>query len=98
MRKAIGLKVTLWIEGEDEPAHNFAKSTKQAVREVISAGLSKHPELKITVKGIREGGGGFDDDENDSGDKSPAADSDRGVSPAPRWSGGAGLEPVRPRG
>jgi hypothetical protein len=56
MRKAISLKVTLWIEGEDEPAHDFAGSTKQAVKEIIEAGASKHPELKVTVKNLGERG------------------------------------------
>jgi hypothetical protein len=56
MRKAISLKVSLWIEGEDEPAHNFAESTKQAVQEIIQAGLSKHPELKVTIKSVGERG------------------------------------------
>jgi hypothetical protein len=60
MRKAISLKVNLWIEGEDEPAHNFAESTKQAVREIIEAGSSKHPELKVTIKNLGERG--VDDD------------------------------------
>jgi hypothetical protein len=60
MRKAISLKVNLWIEGEDEPAHNFAESTKQAVKEIIEAGSSKHPELKITIKNLGERG--VDDD------------------------------------
>ena len=54
MRKAISLKVNLWIEGDDEPAHNFAESTKQAVREIIEAGSSKHPELKVTIKNLGE--------------------------------------------
>jgi hypothetical protein len=52
MRKAIRLRVTLWIEGEDAPAHNFAESTTQAVRDIISEGSSKHPELKVTIKNI----------------------------------------------
>lgn len=56
MRKAISLKVSLWIEGEDEPAHDFAEATKQAVREIIEAGASKHPELKITIKSVGERG------------------------------------------
>jgi hypothetical protein len=60
MRKAISLKVNLWIEGDDEPAHNFAESTKQAVREIIEAGSSKHPELKVTIKNLGERG--VDDD------------------------------------
>ena len=54
MRKAISLKVSLWIEGEDEPAHNFAESTKQAVKDIIAAGSSSHPELKVTVKSVGE--------------------------------------------
>ncbi|MGE5431500.1 MAG: hypothetical protein ACM3QX_10520 [Syntrophomonadaceae bacterium] len=54
MHKAISLKVSLWIEGEDEPAHNFAESTKKAVNEVIAAGSSAHPELKIKIKRISE--------------------------------------------
>ena len=56
MRKAISLKVSLWIEGEDEPAHDFAASTKQAVQEIIQAGLPKHPELKVTIRAIGERG------------------------------------------
>ncbi|MCU7495065.1 MAG: hypothetical protein HF314_03940 [Ignavibacteria bacterium] len=54
MRKAISLKVSLWIEGEDEPAHDFAKSTIKAVKEVIQAGSQTHPELKIKIKRIIE--------------------------------------------
>jgi hypothetical protein len=54
MRKAIKLTVNLWIEGEDEPAHDFAASTAAAVREVIAKGASTHPELKITVRSIKE--------------------------------------------
>lgn len=54
MRKAIQLKVTLRIEGEDEPAHNFAESTMQAVRDIIAAGHLRHPRLKVTVKSIVE--------------------------------------------
>lgn len=57
MRKAIQLRVTLWIEGEDEPAHNFAESTTQAVKDVIAAGSSKHPELTITVRKVEEKNG-----------------------------------------
>jgi len=29
MRKAINLTIKLWIEGDDEPAHNFAQSTSK---------------------------------------------------------------------
>ncbi|HKP86050.1 MAG TPA: hypothetical protein VJZ26_08140 [Blastocatellia bacterium] len=54
MKKAIELKVTLWIEGEDAPAHDFAKSAAEAAREIITAGSAKHPELKVTIKKIAE--------------------------------------------
>lgn len=54
MRKAIALQVDLWIEGEDEPAHNFAESTKQAVSDIIAAGSSTHPELSVKINGIVE--------------------------------------------
>jgi hypothetical protein len=54
MRKAIQLKVTLWIEGEDEAAHDFASSIKKAVRDIIRAGSERHPELKVTIKKLIE--------------------------------------------
>ena len=54
MRKAIALRVNLWIEGEDEPAHDFANSTKQAVRDIIAAGISSHPDLSVKIRGIAE--------------------------------------------
>ena len=61
MRKAIVLKVDLWIEGEDAPAHDFADSTKQAVRDIIAAGISCHPDLSVEIRGIVEANEG---DEN----------------------------------
>jgi hypothetical protein len=54
MRKAIRLQVTVWIEGEDEPAHDFFRSTSAAIRDVIAAGATSHPELRFTVKRIVE--------------------------------------------
>ena len=44
----------LWIEGEDEPAHDFAALTTRAVRDVLAAGSKSHPELRVTIKGIAE--------------------------------------------
>lgn len=58
MRKAIRLQVMVWIEGEDEPAHDFFASTSAAIRDVIAAGSKAHPELRFTVKRVREGDGG----------------------------------------
>jgi hypothetical protein len=54
MRKGIQLYVTLYIEGDDAPAHDFSKSTIEAVRDIITAGSSKHPELTVTIKKIAE--------------------------------------------
>jgi hypothetical protein len=54
MRKAILIDVRLWIEGEDAPAHDYAASTIQAVREMIAAGAAKHPELAVSVRAVRE--------------------------------------------
>ena len=62
MRKAIQLNVTLWIEGEDDPAHDFAASTMEAVREVIGSGAPSHPELRFIIKTVSE------DDESDDDD------------------------------
>jgi len=54
MRKAIAIRVDLWIEGEDEPAHNFAESTKRAVNDIIAAGISQHPEIVVTIQNVSE--------------------------------------------
>jgi hypothetical protein len=54
MHKAINLKVKLYIEGEDEPAGDFAKLTMRAVRDIIAAGQAKHPKLKVTIKRVAE--------------------------------------------
>jgi hypothetical protein len=54
MRKAINFRVNLWIEGDDEPAHNFAESTRHAVHDIVAAGSFTHAELKVVVKGIVE--------------------------------------------
>ena len=42
MRKAISLDVRLWIEGEDEPTHDFAQSTTEA----------GHPRSITVAKGV----------------------------------------------
>ncbi len=67
MQKAIKLQVTLWIEGDQEPAQNFVTLTTQAVKDVISAGRLRHPSLKFTVKQIVEDTNY--DDEKQSGSK-----------------------------
>ena len=54
MKKAISLDVRLWIESEDEPAHDFAESTLQAVREIIEAGAANYPALTIKIRSMKE--------------------------------------------
>ena len=54
MRKAISLDIRLWIEGEDEPAHDFAKSTIRTVRDILEAGGAKCPGLEISIRSIKE--------------------------------------------
>jgi hypothetical protein len=54
VRKAISIDVRLWIEGEDDPAHDFAQSTIEAVRDMLDAGAAKHPNLAVSIKSIRE--------------------------------------------
>ena len=62
MRKSIRLKVSLVVEGDDEPAHDFASSSADAVRDIVAAGRWRHPSLKVTVKEIKEDEG--DDEEH----------------------------------
>ena len=54
MKKAISLEVRLSIEGEDDPAHDFAKSTTDALRDIIENGAAKYPGLAITIRSIKE--------------------------------------------
>jgi hypothetical protein len=54
MRKAIRLIVKLRVEGEAEPAEDFAKLTTQAVRDLLAAGRKRRPPLQITVRDITE--------------------------------------------
>lgn len=74
MRKAIQLQVTLWVEGEAEPATDFERLTKKAVRDVIAAGKKARPELKVIVKRITEARG--DDDDEDDGDDGDGRDAE----------------------
>ncbi|MBV9774659.1 MAG: hypothetical protein JO040_11950 [Gemmatimonadetes bacterium] len=54
MRKAIQLRVTLWIEGEAEPASDFAKYTGGEVRRLVEEAAKGREDLKITVKKVEE--------------------------------------------
>jgi hypothetical protein len=54
MQKGVRISIKLWIEGEDEPAHNFAESTIKAVEEMLAAGQALHPNLKVTIRSLEE--------------------------------------------
>ncbi len=56
MHKAIRLrlKLSLWIEGEAEPAEDFAALTTEAVRALIAIGSAQFPGLAVTVEKIEE--------------------------------------------
>ena len=62
MKKAVRLRVTLYVRGEDEPAHDFARAASKAVREMIAAGRSAHPELRVQVRRIVEDDSGEEDE------------------------------------
>ena len=54
MHKGIRLSLKLWVEGEDEPAHDFAKYTIQAIQQMLAAGKPLYPQLQVDVRSIEE--------------------------------------------
>ena len=54
MKKAISLEIKLWIEGEDEPSHDFAESTTAAVRDMLESGAARYPQLSVRIRSIKE--------------------------------------------
>lgn len=54
MKKAIRLQVTLWVRGEDEPAHDFAAAAIAAAHQIIGNGAGARPDLSFTVERIVE--------------------------------------------
>ena len=65
MKKGIRLTISLQIEGEAEPAVNWAELTARAARDIISAGLAAHPELSVTVRKVVEDTNYDDGEEED---------------------------------
>lgn len=62
MYKSINLKVEIHIEGEDEPAHDFAQAATRAVEDILAAGRWRHPTLKVSINSITEKSGSDDDE------------------------------------
>ncbi|MDB4906393.1 MAG: hypothetical protein JWO05_1177 [Gemmatimonadetes bacterium] len=56
MKKAIELELRLWVEGDAEPAADFAKITTAAVREMVRTGAKAQQGLTVKVKSLREVG------------------------------------------
>ena len=54
MRKSIQLEIRLTIDGDDEPARDWARATRKAIREIIAAGAKTRPDLRVKVRAITE--------------------------------------------
>jgi hypothetical protein len=54
MRKVIQLLMAVEVEGDDEPAHDFARRAISAVRDAMKVGRSRYPDLTMTVHKIVE--------------------------------------------
>ncbi len=52
MRKAVQLRLTVSVEGDDEAAHDFPRRAIAAVRDAIKVGRARHPDLEIRVDRI----------------------------------------------
>lgn len=52
MHKGAAIEVRLYIEGEDEPAHDFAQLATQIARQVVDLGIDaykKNGALQVTL-------------------------------------------------
>jgi hypothetical protein len=56
MRKAVMLDVRLWVEGEAEPASDFAAAAAAAVKEILKRGADACPEVTVKVRAVKERG------------------------------------------
>jgi hypothetical protein len=54
MHKGINLSLKLWVEGDDEPSHDFAQYTMKAVREMLAAGYPLYPQLHVDIRSMAE--------------------------------------------
>lgn len=67
MRKAIRLRVTLWVEGEQEPAADFAALTTGRVRELLERVAATEKELRVRVRRVEEDEGEDDAEDPEEG-------------------------------
>ncbi len=57
------LHIRLWVAGEDEPAHNFAASSIQAVRDMLGQAQAQAAPVKIKVQNVEEDANYDDEDD-----------------------------------
>lgn len=67
MRKGATVEVRLYIEGEDEPAHDFAQLATQIARQVIALGIDAYKksgafQVTLTSANVLEGSAGEETD------------------------------------
>lgn len=87
MKKGVTLRVQVYIEGEDAPADDFAKTGQNFILQVLAAGMKGYagPYL-LGVKQITPLEGS--DDSNDSDDSATEDDASSGFIAS--WSGASG--------
>jgi hypothetical protein len=54
MHKGILLRADIWIQGEDEPAHNYAEAAMQLVKDLLAASHANHPDWKVMLTELTE--------------------------------------------
>jgi len=54
MHKGIRLKLKVWVEGDAEPAQDFAAYTIDAIQKMLAAGRDLYPQLQVEVRFIEE--------------------------------------------
>jgi hypothetical protein len=65
VRKAIRLRATLWVEGEQEPAADFAAFTTKRVRALLERAAQEEKELRVSVRAVKEDEGEDEEEEEE---------------------------------
>ena len=68
MRKGAAVAVRLYIEGEDEPAHDYAQLAAEIARQVMTLGIAAYQQkgqfrVHLTSLNVLEGSAGEEDEE-----------------------------------
>lgn len=54
MRKSVRLRIDVEVRGESAPAADFAARAARAVRDVLAAGRSAHPDLHVVLRHVAD--------------------------------------------